>query len=359
MSCIGKSVLVKLKHMILCAGLMSLYFSLIFVVMIVNEWKITKRTSDVDIEDPSLRNWDLCAHNQRIGAVISTKVTTPVTEPFHTVTTPDTPESHLSTTITTPVTESFNTVTTPDTPESHLSTTKIKTGGLTKAKTTTTTAAVTFTNSTSLFGGNATTPNATPFARLSNRTANFTASVTTTAATNNTIAATTKEAVMTTKQATTRATTTTALATTERQTTTQLTETISTTKFVEATTKAATTTQKTTKETTLKTTTTAPTTTAIPTNSTVQSTTAGPHDCKTTVKGMGYRGYISQTRTGKDCQRWDQQYPHTHRLSPTKYPTLGLDSNYCRNPDGEPFGPWCYSLDPAVRWEYCQVPMCS
>ena len=54
MSCIGKSKLVKLKHMILCAGLMSLYFSLIFVVMIVNELEITKRTSDFDNEDASL-----------------------------------------------------------------------------------------------------------------------------------------------------------------------------------------------------------------------------------------------------------------------------------------------------------------
>ena len=33
--------------------------------------------------------------------------------------------------------------------------------------------------------------------------------------------------------------------------------------------------------------------------------------------------------------------------------------NYCRNPDGEPCGPWCYTEDPAKRWEYCDVKMCS
>ena len=33
--------------------------------------------------------------------------------------------------------------------------------------------------------------------------------------------------------------------------------------------------------------------------------------------------------------------------------------NYCRNPDDEPCGPWCYTQDPAKRWEYCDVEMCS
>ena len=33
--------------------------------------------------------------------------------------------------------------------------------------------------------------------------------------------------------------------------------------------------------------------------------------------------------------------------------------NYCRNPDGESQGPWCYTTDPKSRWEYCHVPMCD
>ena len=32
--------------------------------------------------------------------------------------------------------------------------------------------------------------------------------------------------------------------------------------------------------------------------------------------------------------------------------------NYCRNPDNEPEGPWCYTTDPKTRWEYCDVKLC-
>ncbi|VDH97333.1 Hypothetical predicted protein [Mytilus galloprovincialis] len=33
--------------------------------------------------------------------------------------------------------------------------------------------------------------------------------------------------------------------------------------------------------------------------------------------------------------------------------------NYCRNPDREPEGPWCYTMDPRKRFEYCDVPFCG
>ena len=36
----------------------------------------------------------------------------------------------------------------------------------------------------------------------------------------------------------------------------------------------------------------------------------------------------------------------------------GLESNYCRNPDGEA-QPWCYTVDPNSRWEFCSIPLCS
>ena len=42
-----------------------------------------------------------------------------------------------------------------------------------------------------------------------------------------------------------------------------------------------------------------------------------------------------------------------------RYPNSDLTSNYCRNPDGEPNGPWCYTTDSKKRWEYCGIPKCS
>ena len=56
-----------------------------------------------------------------------------------------------------------------------------------------------------------------------------------------------------------------------------------------------------------------------------------------------YRGTISQTSEGLTCQAWSSQTPHGHSRTPEKYPSSGLDENYCRNPDGEPEGAWCYT----------------
>jgi len=45
----------------------------------------------------------------------------------------------------------------------------------------------------------------------------------------------------------------------------------------------------------------------------------------------------------------------SHSRTIENYPNAGLGHhNYCRNPDGELEGAWCYTTDPNVRWEYCQ-----
>ena len=68
----------------------------------------------------------------------------------------------------------------------------------------------------------------------------------------------------------------------------------------------------------------------------------------------GYRGCQTKTRSGKTCQKWSSQVPHSHTRTPEN-PTFagkGLgDHNYCRNPDGEP-GIWCYT-NKRERWEFC------
>ncbi|XP_078610850.1 uncharacterized protein LOC144881569 [Branchiostoma floridae x Branchiostoma japonicum] len=74
--------------------------------------------------------------------------------------------------------------------------------------------------------------------------------------------------------------------------------------------------------------------------------------------GASYRGTVSVTETGKICQHWDSQKPHSHDKTPANHPSSGLERNYCRNPDGEP-GVWCYTTDPGQRWEYCDVQACE
>jgi len=75
-------------------------------------------------------------------------------------------------------------------------------------------------------------------------------------------------------------------------------------------------------------------------------------------KQADYRGNISVTASGKTCQAWSSQSPHSHSRTSANYPDSGLEANYCRNPDGES-GAWCYTEDPFSRWELCEVPTCD
>ena len=85
-----------------------------------------------------------------------------------------------------------------------------------------------------------------------------------------------------------------------------------------------------------------------------------PPSCNLGLNGADYRGASSTTGSGLECQMWTRQAPHTHLNTPALKPLAGLGAhNYCRNPR-EGTGPWCYTMDPSVRWEYCsQIPDCS
>ncbi|KAG8519568.1 Prothrombin, partial [Galemys pyrenaicus] len=75
--------------------------------------------------------------------------------------------------------------------------------------------------------------------------------------------------------------------------------------------------------------------------------------------GTNYRGNVSFTRSGIECQLWKSRYPHRPEFNSTAYPEADLRENFCRNPDGSPTGPWCYTTDPTVRREECSVPLCG
>ncbi|XP_006882836.1 PREDICTED: plasminogen-like isoform X2 [Elephantulus edwardii] len=73
--------------------------------------------------------------------------------------------------------------------------------------------------------------------------------------------------------------------------------------------------------------------------------------------GQSYRGTSSTTISGKKCQSWSSMTPHRHNMTPTRFPDADLILNYCRNPDADG-RPWCYTTDPSVRWEYCNLKKC-
>ena len=79
-------------------------------------------------------------------------------------------------------------------------------------------------------------------------------------------------------------------------------------------------------------------------------------ECFEEQSGKDYRGHVNTTETGLLCQKWTSLTPHQHTTSPENYPNGGLgDHNYCRNPDLRTGGPWCYTIDTDVVWEYCNV----
>ena len=68
--------------------------------------------------------------------------------------------------------------------------------------------------------------------------------------------------------------------------------------------------------------------------------------------GVTYLGSINVTASGVTCQTWMDNRPHEHSHS-----DLG-DHNFCRNPDGNLEGVWCFTNNPDIRWEQCSVPIC-
>ncbi len=84
--------------------------------------------------------------------------------------------------------------------------------------------------------------------------------------------------------------------------------------------------------------------------------------CKLTTRGQDYMGVTSVTQGGITCQRWDTNSPHTNNHPEIeKYPddSLADAANYCRNPDLSDLGPWCYTTDAGVSWDYCAIPFCG
>lgn len=75
--------------------------------------------------------------------------------------------------------------------------------------------------------------------------------------------------------------------------------------------------------------------------------------------GEGYRGLVTRTTSGRQCQNWLATKPHnTGGMTPNDSNGLG-NHNFCRNPDGSEKRPWCFTMDPTIEKETCNVPVCQ
>ncbi|CAG5927518.1 unnamed protein product [Menidia menidia] len=81
-------------------------------------------------------------------------------------------------------------------------------------------------------------------------------------------------------------------------------------------------------------------------------------ECITGTKD-NYRGRRYWTKSNITCQAWSDNNINEHTFYPERYPGQDLRENFCRNPNNDPGGPWCYTTDPNVRSEECGITQCS
>ena len=88
----------------------------------------------------------------------------------------------------------------------------------------------------------------------------------------------------------------------------------------------------------------------------------GNSNCWEGSNARQYDGTLSVTVNGYTCQAWTSHYPHVNYYDVDEnFPIDGsaaAASNYSRDPGSDGYI-WCYTMDPDVRWEYCDPPSCS
>ena len=79
------------------------------------------------------------------------------------------------------------------------------------------------------------------------------------------------------------------------------------------------------------------------------------------VSGNGrfYQGQANTTKDGLGCQTWYTASPHNITSPPPVFPEMRNSENFCRNGGGIESSPWCYTVDPLVKWQHCNIQQCE
>lgn len=80
-------------------------------------------------------------------------------------------------------------------------------------------------------------------------------------------------------------------------------------------------------------------------------------NCKLTLAGVNYIGDMNETQAGSRCRRWETIIGFTDN----DFPDLSVRKarNFCRNPNSDPYGPWCYIHAAKQKKDTCNIPLCS
>ncbi|CAG0891594.1 unnamed protein product [Darwinula stevensoni] len=89
-----------------------------------------------------------------------------------------------------------------------------------------------------------------------------------------------------------------------------------------------------------------------------------PVECRLTKEGLDYAGFKNVDSHGRKCLPWlsrahDKRFAFMDLMT---FPDEIVDSShdYCRNPDADSGGPWCFTEEgTGESWGRCMVPFCS
>ncbi|XP_072277651.1 prothrombin [Pyxicephalus adspersus] len=75
-------------------------------------------------------------------------------------------------------------------------------------------------------------------------------------------------------------------------------------------------------------------------------------------RGLEYEGTLAVTVSGLPCIPWNSAQVELHSRKEFRKDVV-LKENYCRNPDGDDEGVWCFVSHPNMTFDYCKLKYCD